>query len=71
MEAVCEKEARYEVYRQDVWDGDDPPHRRAGDLPWEPFAASISVEHDGMRESLGGGLRAQGETIWWRRPVRS
>ena len=52
----------YTVYRQDVWNGDPAP---SGDW-WEQFAASCVVQHDGMRESLGGGLECVGETIWWR-----
>lgn len=59
------KRPNYEVHTQRVFRGEAPP---AGD-GWEPFAAHISVEHDGIRESLGGGLEAYGEVIWWRRVV--
>jgi hypothetical protein len=56
----------YEVYTQMVFRGDPAPPGEG----WEPFAAHISVEHNGLRESLGGGLEEYGEVVWWRRAVR-
>ncbi len=51
----------YTVYRQDVWADEESPGSG-----WEPFAASVSVVHNGLRDSLGGGIESVGETIWWR-----
>ena len=52
----------WQVHRQDVFEGDQPPGEG-----WEPFAAAATVEHEGIRESLGGGLGIVGEIIWWRK----
>jgi hypothetical protein len=55
------KRPEYEVYTQRVYRGEGDPPVGEG---WEPFAAHISVEHDGIRE-----LEAYGEVIWWRRII--
>lgn len=52
--------ADWEVFRQDVFDGEKPPEG-AG---WEPFAAQAELNR--QRESLGGDW-ADGEIVWWRR----
>jgi len=56
---------KYETYRQDVWNDDEEPE---GD-DWEPFAATAVAEHNGIRESLGGGIEVFGEIVWWRRKI--
>lgn len=50
----------WEVFRQDVFDGNDPPEGEQ----WKPFAAWCEMVH--QRESLGGNY-ADGEVVWWRR----
>jgi len=56
----------WEVYRQDVWEDVEEPGPG-----WEPFAATVDLEHNGLRESLGGRCDLVGEVVWWRRRVWS
>ncbi len=53
----------WEIYRQDVFEEELPPEGKG----WEPFSASALVAHNGMRESLGGGIKVEHEVVWWRR----
>lgn len=51
----------WEVYEQHVYNDDEKPGPG-----WEPFAAVGNIEHNGLRESLGGGYESR-HIIFWRR----
>lgn len=65
MDDNCGQDWRYQLYEQVCYEGDLPPE---GD-GWEPFGVIGSVEHDGFRESLGGGYEYRA-VVFWRRKVR-
>ncbi len=53
---------RWAVYEQALYDDDLPPK---GD-DWQPIGCYGTVEHDGERESLGGGYVQRGVLVWVR-----
>jgi predicted RNA-binding Zn-ribbon protein involved in translation (DUF1610 family) len=53
---------KYEVYRQDVFDGSPPPN----DMGWEPFAASCSVIHSHIPSNE---KYVSSEIIWWKKCI--
>ena len=58
----------WEIYEQICYDGafsheDTQPPEGPG---WEPFGVIGSVEHNGIRNSLGGGYEHRA-VIYWRR----
>lgn len=59
---------QYEIYEQKLFCPDDetPPDAPPGE-GWEPFAAYGTVEHNGLRSSLGGRLETFGVVVWRRR----
>ena len=40
----------------------------------KPLVGTVAknvLEHNGFRDSLGGGMETTGETIWWRRKMET
>jgi len=59
---VDDSQAVWEVYEQAVYEGDPPPGPG-----WEPFGVVGAVEHNGLRESLGGGYEHRLVVVWRRK----
>lgn len=51
----------WEIYEQRLYENDEPPGSG-----WEPFGVIGSVEHNGIKESLGGGYE-HWAVVYWRR----